>query len=226
MSHLNPRDPLREPCLVVTLALSAVFLATSCNKPAAPEQKAAPAKPAASVPDLKVSPAILAKAQNPKPGPHAVISKQRPDTFGKGKASVTVKGHPGGVDHSFWTEEIDVDGSGNPVQVDEAWDNHHKVLYISKDRTFTCRNGQTGDGSTLMVVYSPGNTLDKPAGSGWWISELDAAECGVAEAGVYGCRFDASGNNTDCGSATVKSEDDDVVIIPLPAAPAQPNSGQ
>lgn len=219
-------------CWQAGLILVTLLFAAACNKAStseqnatASEQKPAAAKPAPSVPNLKVSPAIQAKADSPKPGPKAIVKKEKPDTFGKGKAAVKVKGHPGGVDHSFWAEEVDVDGSGNPVQVDEAWDNRHKVLYISKDRTFTCGNGQTADGSTLTVVYSKGNTLDRPAGSGWWISELDAGECGVAEAGVYGCKFDASGNNTECGVATVKSEDDDVVILPLPdAAPSTPGS--
>ncbi len=213
-----------------TIAGMLVF-AAGCSKAPEPEKKEAevkPAPPPPSVPDVKESAAVKAKAEKPKPGAKATKQKVA-DTFGKGKASVTVKGHPGGVQHSFWQEELDVDGSGNPVMVDEAWDNHHKVLYVSSDRKFGCRNGQTADGSTLMTVYGKGNTLHKPAGSGWWVSELDAGECGVQEAGIYGCRFDADGNNTDCGTATVQSEADDVVIVPLPqgggaggAAPAAP----
>ncbi len=199
-------------------ALAALFVcAAGCSKTPEPkeETKAAPAPPPPSVPDLKVSDAVKTRAANAKPGPKAQ-KKPVPESFGAGKASVAIKGHPGGVDHSFWTEEIDLDGSGTPVLVDTAWDNRHKVLYLSKERTFGCANGQRADGSSLMVVYGKGNTLNKPVGSGWWVAELDAGECGVHEAGTYGCRFDASGLNTDCGSATVQAEADDVQIVPLP----------
>ncbi len=216
--------------LILSLSAASLLLLSACSKAPAPEEKEAakPAPPPPSVPDLKVTPAIKAKADAPKPGAKATKMKTA-DTFGKGKASVTVKGHPGGVDHSFWEEELDVDGSGNPVTSDIAWDNHHKVLYVSKDRSFQCRNGQSADGSTLMAVYGRRNTLKKPAGSGWWVADLDAGKCSVGEAGIYGCKFDSDGNNTDCGSATIQSDQDDVVIVPLPggssspaAPPAQP----
>lgn len=218
---------LRFAHFATAAASLTILLAASCSQAPAPQpEKKAEAKPAPSVPQLKVTPAIQAKAQMPKPGPKATKEKMA-DTFGKGKASITVKGHPGGVQHSFWTEELDVDGSGNPVQVDEAWDNRHKVLYLSKDRTFTCGNGQTADGSTLMAVYGKGNTLGKTTGSGWWVAELDEGECAVQSAGIYGCRFDADGANKDCGTATVQADEDDVVIVPLPGAsqPAPSGSG-
>ncbi len=201
----------------LTASALAVLLIASCSKsptPPATEKKEA-AKPTPSIPNIKVTPAVQKRAEAAKPGPKAT-KKATADTFGNGRASITVKGHPGGVHHSFWTEELDVDGSGNPVQVDDAWDNRHKVLYVSKDRTFTCGNGQTADGSTLMVVYGKGNTLHKPTGSGWWVTDLDRGKCAVEQDGIYGCRFDANGNNSDCGMATVHSDEDDVEILPLP----------
>jgi hypothetical protein len=206
----------------VPITLFAAVLLSSCGSKApgpqvAQQQPAPPPKPAPSVPNVKVAPAVQAKGATPKPGPKAAHEKVA-DTFGKGKASITVKGHPGGVQHSFWAEELDVDASGNPVQTDEVWDNHHKVLYLSNDRSFSCGNGQSATGSTLMAVYGKGNTLKKTPGSGWWLTELDAGACGVQQAGLYGCRFDAAGNNTDCGSGTIQSEADDVVIVPLPGA--------
>lgn len=203
----------------VFAASGLLLLLTSCAKTPPPQQaeKKEPAKPAPSVPQVKVSPAIQAKAELGKPGPKAT-KKATADAFGNGRAAITVKGHPGGVHHSFWAEELDVDGSGQPVTVDEAWDNQHKVLYISKDRQFTCGDGQTADGSTLMAVYGKGNTLHKPAGSGWWVAELDQGECSVESAGIYGCRFEPDGTNHDCGTATMQSEQDDVVIVPLPGA--------
>lgn len=204
-------------------ALTALLLASSCSKAPAPQQEQpASAKPAPSLPNVKVTPAVKEKAEAPKPGPNGT-KKAVADTLGKGKASIIVKGHPGGVQHSFWSEQLDVDGSGNPVQVDEVWDNRHKVLYVSNDRSFGCGNGQSAGGSTLMAVYGKGNTLHRPTGSGWWVTELDAGACGVPDAGLYGCKFDGDGNNTDCGSGTVQSEADDVVIVPLPGAPPSPS---
>lgn len=221
----------------------ALFLTIACNKTpeSQPQQQpAAAVKPAPSVPNVAVTPAVQAKAEAPKPGPKATKQKVA-DSFGKGKASIAIKGHPGGVHHSFWEEEMAVDASGNPVQTDEVWDNHHKVLYLSNDRTFTCGNGQNGTGSTIMAVYAKGNTLKKTPGSGWWMTQLDAGSCGVQDAGLYGCHFDAQGNNTDCGVGTIESDTDDVTIVPLPggsqgspsgtpapttpAQPANPSSG-
>jgi hypothetical protein len=82
---------------------------------------------------------------------------------------------------------MSVDPSGNPVQTNEGWDDHHKVLYLSNDRTFTYGNGQNGSGSTIMAVHAKGNTLQKTPGSGWWMTQLDTSSCGVQEAGLYGC---------------------------------------
>ncbi len=207
-----------------TLLMALAFVAcviSGCSKAPSPqlqETQQTAAKPAPSVPKISVSPAVVAKSKAPKPGPKAATKKVA-ESFGKGKASIPTKGkaHPGGLSHSFWTEELDVDGSGNPVQVDEVWDSRHKVLYLSNDRSFSCGNGEDGTGSTLMAVYGKGNPLHKPAGSGWWMTELDAGGCGVQDAGLYGCHFDANGNNTDCGSGTIQPDADDVVIIPLPS---------
>jgi len=212
MDNMTNRSTLSA--LAASIAILTFTLA--CSKAPEPKEEANQAPPPApSVPDLKVSAAAKAKALDPKPGPHAQ-RKPVADTFGKGRASITVKGHPGGVNHSFWSEELDVDGTGTPVLVDTAWDNRHKVLYLSREHTFACRNGQTADGSSLMVVYGKDNTLDKPTGSGWWVADLEAGKCGVHDAGLYGCKFDPNGTNTDCGSAAIQDERDDVQIVPLP----------
>lgn len=218
--------PRSSYAMFTTIAVLASLIASCSKGPTRqPEEKKAAAKPAPSVPNVKVTPAVQERAATARPGPKAT-KKATADTFGKGRASITVKGHPGGANHSFWTEELDVDRTGKAVEVNDAWDNRHKVLYVSTDRTFTCGNGQTASGSTLMVVYGEGNTLHKPTGSGWWVAELDQGNCGVDHAGIYGCRFDVDGNNTDCGSATVHSEEDDVVIVPFPGtSPDTPNRG-
>ena len=209
--------------VVFALTTALVLLAGACkqsSQPAPVAQQAAP-KPAPSVPNINVSPAVQAKAKAPKPGPHAT-RKPAAEAFGSGAASVHFKGRP--QTRSFWAEQLDVDRSGNPVLVDEAWDNHDKVLYISNDRDFTCGNGQTATGSTLMAVYAKGNPRKHPAGSGWWVSQLHAGDCGVPREGLYGCRFDAAGKNSDCGGASIQADANDVVIVPLPKSDESQNS--
>lgn len=215
---------------VITLATALVLMTNACKQSPKPEVAAnqpvtqpAP-QPAPSVPNVHVTPPVQAKAKTPKPGPKAV---KKPDTtvFGKGKASVHFKGSP--HDRSFWSEQLDVDNSGNPVLVQEAWDNRDKMLYISNDRDFTCGNGQSASGSTLMAIYAKGNPHKRPVGSGWWVSELNAGDCGVPTEGLYGCRFDAAGNNKDCGAATMQPEVNDVIIVPLsPSSAPGATSGQ
>ncbi len=212
---------------VILLATAAALMTIACKQAPKPEvaanqpvEKPAP-PPAPSVPNIHATPPVQAKAAAAKPGPNA---QKKPDTqvFGKGKASVHLKGSA--HDRSFWAEQLDVDNSGNPVLVDEGWDNRDKVLYISNDRSFTCGNGQPASGSTLMAIYAKGNPRKRPVGSGWWVSELNAGDCGVPVEGLYGCRFDASGNNTDCGQATVQPEVNDVIIVPLSPSANSPQT--
>jgi hypothetical protein len=132
---------------------------------------------------------------------------------GKGKASVSNPSHSAS-DYVDWAEEIDFTGNGNAQVTDVAYDTKHNVVYFSKDQSFTCKNGATGDGQVLMAVYGKGNTLGKPPGSGWFVAELDQDECAVPSAGLYGCRFDANGNPTECGVVVV--QEDDVAITPVP----------
>jgi hypothetical protein len=203
---------------VLALSTTVALLGSACKQSPKPEvaQQATP-KPAPSVPNIKVTPPVQAKAKTPKAGPHAT-KKPATDAIGKGKAAIHFKGRS--HDRSFWAEQLDVDNSGNPVLVDEGWDNHAKVFYVSNDRTFTCGNGQIATGSTLMAVYGKGNPRKRPEGSGWWVSELNAGDCGVPRAGLYGCRFDAAGKNHDCGEANIQSDTNDVLIVPMPQSGA------
>ena len=209
-----------KPAVGVVVVLgAALYLLVGCNK--APEKKEeavapAPAPVVKPGPDVKVSAAVRAKAENPKPGPKA--HKRAAGAIGRGKASVAGKGHAK-ADQVYWAEEVDLDDSGNPVVTDVALDKKHKVLYFSKERTFSCASGGTADGEVLIAVYGKANTLDKPPGSGWYVTELDAGECAVATAGLYGCRFDSAGVATECGSATVQEETDDIMLVPALAAP-------
>lgn len=116
---------------------------------------------------------------------------------------------------SVWVEEIDFDGDGNSESAELLWDDEDRVLFLSEEGPFTCVNGDQGDGGMLMAIFADGNSGAKPAGSGWWVSNLDAGECGVKNAGIYGCRFGADGLATECGSITVDEDTDDVTITTI-----------
>ena len=149
--------------------------------------------------------------------PAAVKSKTAPPnagkgtSIGKGKASTTTANAAGDTD-SVWAEKVDIDGDGNVDDTNFLWDDEDKVLYFSKDGTFTCTNGGTGSGGMLVAVYAAGNTYGKPANSGWWIAEVDKDECGAKAAGLVGCKFDGSGANTSCGVAVIDAKTDDITI--------------
>ena len=115
-------------------------------------------------------------------------------------------------DDSFWIEKTDIDGDGNVDDANLIWDDEDKVLFAWKDGTFTCKNGGTGSGEILIGVNAAGNARKRPAGSGFWIAAVDKSECGAQAAGLWGCRFDASGNETACGVATIDEKNDDIVI--------------
>jgi len=185
---------------------------TTAEKSSTPAPTPAPAAaPApAPAPKIAVSKAVKAKAATPAPGPNAKKAASF-TSVGKGKAVHTGAGHDKG-DYLAWSEEIDLADDGTPVTTDVAVDNKHKVLYFARERTFGCANGGTADGSVLMAIFGTGNTLGKPAGSGWYVAELDPGECGVAAAGLYGCRFDVDGNPTQCGSAVIHEDTDEVDI--------------
>jgi hypothetical protein len=162
-------------------------------------------------PKISPSPAIQEKAENPQPGAQA---QQRPATNQVGEGNATLNNPSRSADdYVDWAEDLDVDASGNATLSDVAWDTQKKILYVSKDETFTCKNGSTGDGTVLIAVYGNGNTMARPVGSGWFVADLDEGECAVPEAGLYGCRFDAMGDPTECGLAVV--QEDDIVLEPV-----------
>ena len=47
---------------------------------------------------------------------------------------------------------------------------------------------------------------------------LDVGECAAQAAGLWGCRFDAQGNETECGMATLDEKTDTLTIMTVLAA--------
>jgi len=152
--------------------------------------------------------AAIAKAKNPSPPANA----SKKTTIGKGKTTVNTANTQGDED-SFWVENIDLDGDGTVEETDFLYDDEDKVVYMHSEGDFKCQGGGTGTGSMLIAVNVAGNSRNRPAWSGWYVVDLDEGECKAKVAGLYGCKFDANGNATACGLATLDEKNDDLVIV-------------
>jgi hypothetical protein len=142
------------------------------------------------------------------PAPPA--SSQKSTTIGSGNATISTAEAPSDMD-MMWTEETDL-GDGQVAHASVLWDDETKTLFASKTGTFTCLSGGTGTGNMLVSVYGNGNAAGKPAGSGWYLVDMNAGQCGVKAQGLYGCRFDADGNPTACGVAVLDKTTREVMI--------------
>jgi hypothetical protein len=69
------------------------------------------------------------------------------------------------------------------------------------------------DAMDLMAIYAAGNKAGRPVGSGWYVVGLNAGQCGMAKAGTFGCKFEASGNHTECGAAVVNEKTGELDVV-------------
>jgi hypothetical protein len=152
-----------------------------------------------------VGPNESAKASSPVPAANA-DNKTYTSSVGSGNLSVKTS-----EPYYFWTEQIDLQGYGKVASTDFLFDSARDTLYAYRTDDFTCANGETGRGDILEAIYTKGNHR-KPVGSGWYVVALNEGQCGARQSGDYGCRFDAVGNPTECGRATVNYETGDVDI--------------
>ena len=152
--------------------------------------------------------AVIAKAKDPSPP----ASASKKAMTGKDKTAVNTA-NTEGDDDSFWVESIDINGDGTAVETDLLYDDEDKVVYLYKGGDFKCKGGGMGEGDLLIAVNVAGNSRGQPAGSGWYVVELDEGECKAKAAGMYGCKFDANGNATACGLATINEKNDELVIV-------------
>ena len=108
---------------------------------------------------------------------------------------------------------LDIDDDGTVEDNQFLWDAQRGVLYTYREDDFTCANGKPETGKILMGIYAKGNTAGKPVGSGWYVVGLNAGQCGVAKQGTFGCKFDASGNYTECGAAVVNNKTGELDVV-------------
>jgi hypothetical protein len=155
-----------------------------------------------------VKPTAVAK----KTGMPPPVGAKPGKVVGRNKVAVSTA-NSSADDDSFWIERIDIDGDGDVEESHLIWDDEDKVLLAYSTGVFACRNGATATFDMLVASYGAGNAFKKPAGSGFWIADLDAGECGAQAAGLWGCKFDAGGNATTCGVATLDEKSDDITVV-------------
>ena len=158
---------------------------------------------------VKVMPtaSVWVIARNPMPP----ASAKQESAIGGGETRLRTTDKPQDTD-TFWVESMDIDGDGNVEETDVLWDDEDKVLFLYDEGSYMCKSGGEGAGDLLMAVYGSANTSKRPAGSGWFIADLDAGECGVKAEGLFGCRFDAKGQATECGTAVLDEKTDEIII--------------
>lgn len=160
-----------------------------------------------AAPKVKVGTNLKAKAAAPAPSASAQNVTKK-STIGKGAASVQVA-----QPSSFWTEAMDVDDDGNVETSDFLYDAAKGVLYTYREDDFSCPDGKPESGGILEALYTEGNKEGKPVGSGWYIVDLNAGQCRAQKLGTYGCKFDAMGNPTGCGLATINYATGEINVV-------------
>jgi len=201
--------------LTFGLALSSLmFVAAEQTSKPADQQPTTPSTPQSTAPSSAqqgstpaVQPNMIppSKANNPAPSPSAQ-SKTQKSSVGKGSLTVTTA-----KPVSFWQEQAS-NGTATVI-TDLLYDPNVGVLYGYWEDDYTCSNGQTGHGGILEALNTSSNTAGKPVGSGWWAVDLSDGKCGAKENGLYGCKFDANGDATACGAATINNKTGEIDVV-------------
>ena len=114
---------------------------------------------------------------------------------------------------ALWKDSLDVDEDGAADEVTLVYDDEDGILFAYAVDTFDCLSGDgTASAGILMAVHDDGNAAGAPEGSGWYIVGLDAGECAAEAAMLWGCEFDANGDETACGTATIDAAAGTVTI--------------
>jgi hypothetical protein len=195
---------MTKTALTWTVALAAVAMVAACaeTKPATGTATTTPAGM-----NVKINPAALARASQPPPANATATT-----TAGHGNTMVNTANSASDTDPT-WIESLDIDMDGKADSAEYTWDDEDKVTYIYSVVEFPCVNGSgTFKGGMLTCVWGASNTWGKPAGSGWYVSELNAGQCAAESKALWGCHFNALGEKTECGWATITADKDDIVI--------------
>jgi hypothetical protein len=157
-------------------------------------------------PTVNVGPAVATAAANPAPSAKAKNQGQK-TSIGSPSASVRASGPS-----AYWTDLVDIDADGVEEDNQFLYDKQRGILYTYRQDNYQCADGSAQNGDVLMGIYTQGNPAGKATGSGWYVVAVKAGQCGEKKAGLFGCRFDANGKPTACGTAKVKEESGEVEV--------------
>jgi len=190
--------------LLVVLAIIAVFIA-SCGKKASETAQTPAAEPSMGRVSTRMVKTWMIGLTNRRPG----LDAKRGVALGEG--ALGVKATPDAV---AWFEMIDIDSSGTPEKVGFMWDATNKVMYAYTHDPVTLDNGTVADKGLVVGQFGEGNTAKRPLGSGFWAYAVsrDTTSYREVEGGLYGCRFDGSGEETECGPGTWTRVNNDFAI--------------
>jgi hypothetical protein len=158
--------------------------------------------------NFQVSQDIQNRYSSPAPGPGAT-GQTKKAVIGKGSTSIDT----GDPKNSFWMESTDLSGAGTIVNADMMWDASSRIFYAFAHTNLRCAHGKSIEGNVLVGIYGKKNVLSKKPGAGWWVVELAQNQCQAPLAGLYGCKFDAQGNNLACGRAELDPRINDMAIV-------------
>jgi hypothetical protein len=179
---------MKKPCVGAALVAAAVMAGLASGQ-----------TPGSAV-RMNVGPSVASKAANPTPSAAAKNQGQK-NGIGAGAASVKASGPS-----AYWTDLVDIEGNGVVKNNEFLFDKQRGILYTYRQDNYQCADGTEQNGNVLMGIYTQGNTSGLPTGSGWYVVAVNAGQCGEKKGGLFGCRFDASGKPTTCGTAKVKED--------------------
>jgi hypothetical protein len=189
------------------MALLALLLGSSGIAFAQTAQSQSAQTSTQSAPKVVVGKKLTAKANTPAPGATAKNAGQK-SVIGKGATSVNAS-----QPSSFWAEDLDVDDDGVVESSDYLYDAQRGILYTYREDDFACPNGKPESGSILMALYAKGNKAHQAVGSGWYMVNLNSGQCAAKKAGTFGCKFNAQGQATACGVATVNNATGEIDVV-------------
>jgi hypothetical protein len=175
-------------CIILTCLTACAFVAGAQQQAAGPQVE---------IPILPKS-----RAMNPAPVGEA-RNQTTTNKIGAGRVAVTASGPS-----AYW-EEHNAMGEHAVVTTAYLYDHKAGILYAYRDGDFACNNS-TMSGHVLEAIHTQGNPTGQPVGSGWYVAELSAGECGAKADGIYGCRFDENSQHTACGVGTKNAQTGEV----------------
>lgn len=164
--------------------------------------------PATSLIEVAIVP--KARAMSPVP-PANAKRKQQADTIGEGGVRIRIHGRS-----KYWEEESYGSVDHLPGDVTAfLHDARRGILYAYRHGDFACKNDRM-NGRIVEALYTPNNSAGREAGSGWYVAQLDAGDCGVKQPGLYGCKFTEKGQYTECGRAKINRQNGDIDLTATP----------